>query len=278
MIGVRGQGSGVRAEVKALKPDTRHLVANSKSVALTVVFWLIPALGLVYFAATSYGAITERRYASVNSFTGELLAGHNVGQTFVSRYDSLNAVELRLGTYGPGALADTVLHLRSAPGGPDIATVSVPASAIKGENPWYTFSFPPIANSQDRAFYLELESPNGALGKAVTLSWWKPQGQGDQYPSGTAYIDGRPQRGDLAFGLRYSPSPIEALGQVARAISANANPFLVIMLGVLFLFVLILLRKQQNKNDRIVLAIVLSIAFAHGLLYSLLVPLWQGPD
>src|SRR5205085_337297 len=157
-----------------------------------------------------------------NGVTGELLAHHSVGQNFIAQYDGLSAVSVWLGTYGRAARTGMVLHLRHAPDGPDIATASVPASQIEGENPWQTFSFPPVPNSRGERFYFAVESPGAKPGKALTLSWWEQHGEGDPYPLGNAFIDDKPQHADLAFSLRYSPSLIQAWAQTAQTFSLNA--------------------------------------------------------
>src|SRR6185436_6222860 len=71
----------------------------------SVLFWILPVLALVWVAFASYGALTVESYPRANGFTGELLAGHSVGQTFVSRYNGLSGIDVWAGTYGPGALA-----------------------------------------------------------------------------------------------------------------------------------------------------------------------------
>src|ERR671933_30211 len=45
-------------------------------VAGSILFWLLPVLGLAWVAFASYGELTVQRYARANGFTGELLAGH----------------------------------------------------------------------------------------------------------------------------------------------------------------------------------------------------------
>jgi hypothetical protein len=242
---------------------------------------------------TSYAALTERRYDRVNGVPGELLAKHSLGQTFVARYPELSGVELWLGTYASGAgplKATVVLHLRSAPsGGPDLATVRLPAGSLVSENPWYLFSFPPIADSQDRAFYVEMESPDGKPGCAVTFFWWESAGGSDPYAYGSAFLDRRAQKADLAFGLHYSDSPLQAWAQMARAATAQFPAGLQIVLllaglagaawAVVHLPVLLRDREQGARwASRWSLVLALGIGLAHGVIYMLLVPPWQGPD
>ncbi len=257
-----------------------------------LLWWLVPIVALGLVLLTSYQAITSRRYDRANGITGELLAGSSIGQTFIARYANLSGVELHLGTYDPNpapAKASLVLHLRAEAGnGPDLATAQMPAGAPLAHDPWYLFSFQPIADSQDRSFYIEVESPDGAPSKALTVYWWQPSPDGDAYPDGTAYLDGQPQPGDLTFGLHYEPSPLAAMAQVGRALSTNMP---VAMMPLLFggaaigvwalIYLPIRLRdpdRRQRWLKRWSLPFVLGAAFINGLIYLLVVPPWQGPD
>lgn len=265
-----------------------------------LLWWLIPLLGLAVVLASSYAALTERRYSNANGVSGELLAGHSVGQSFVSRYDGLSGVELQVGTYGRGgkpSAASLALHLRLAsatgPLGPDLATVRLPKGTVieGGENPWHSFSFAPIQGSQDKTFYVELESPDGKPGEALTLYWWYSSGadKSNPYQDGTAYQDSKPLTGDLAFGLRYSPSPPGAWLQVAQAASRNLPLGVMLALSVALVLAVVwlalrlpvALREPLRLRRWLVrwsLPVALAVAAASGLLYSLLTPLWQGPD
>lgn len=274
-------------------PDAQTKEKRSRRWAVRLAWWIVPLLSLVLVGITSYTTTTARRYPSANAFTGELLKGQSVGQSFVARYSNLSGIELRLGTYRQGefpARASVVLHLRSYPTpGPDLATARLSAGEALGENPWHLFSFPPIADSQDKDFYIEVESPDGEVGKALTFFWWQRGAEGDPYPYGTAYRDGKAQSGDLAFGLRYSPSPTEALAQVGRAASPNFPPPIMLALalagmgGALWAVLRLpaILRDTQRLHTwlrRWSLPVALSVALLNGLLYMLLLPPWQGPD
>ncbi len=263
-------------------------------------WWLAPLLGLVLVLVTSYQAVTTRRFDDANGVTGELLSGSSVGQTFVARYDSLSGVELHLGTYATGtgpARASLVLHLREGPSvaqgvpGRDLATARLPAGSPLTENSWYLFSFPPINDSQDRPFYIEVESPDGAPGRALTLYWWHPNPgdtKSDPYADGRAYLNGQPRRGDIAFGLHYEASPISVAGQVTRAISANLpGPAMLLLFGGAMvalgalLYLLTTLRELAPRRRwlrRWSLPFVLGLTLLSGLLYLFLLPPWQGPD
>lgn len=255
-------------------------------------WWLLPILGLVIVLLAAYGEVTVRRFERANGITGELLAGKSAGQTFVARYSDLSGVELQLGTYGPEAgpaRASLVLHLKEKPGSArDLATARLPAGAPLDLNPWYLFAFPPIHDSQDRTFYIEVESPDGARARALTLYWWQPDPAhgGDPYAFGTAYLDGRPRPGDLAFGLRYAPSPWVAAAQLARAMSPNFPiPLMALLFAAALAGVWVLLylagHTSQVTSYRVPLSapwLSLGVALINGLLYLLIVPPWQGPD
>src|SRR5215212_11409012 len=85
-----------------------------RSWAVVLIWWLVPVAVAICLSGAVYAALTERRLAGANDATGELLAGHSAGQSFVSRYADLSGVRLQLGTYtqvdGP-AKATLVLHL-----------------------------------------------------------------------------------------------------------------------------------------------------------------------
>ena len=223
------------------------------------------------------------------------MPGYSVGQSFVARYPNLSGIEVQIGTYrdvpGPGK-ASLVFHLRSLPGSsPDIATAHIGAGQELEVNPSYLFSFPPIPDSQDKTFYLEVESPDGERGEALTLFWFKPLPGvgGDPYQPGSALVNRGPMDADLAFGLRYAPSPFAAWAQMARAASVNlpvgAMVGLLLVLLAVGVWTVLHLRRVVYDHDgfkrwlaRCSLPIVLVIAFINGMLYVLLVPLWQGPD
>jgi hypothetical protein len=273
-----------------------------RTVSLT--YWLLPLVGIVLVLWASYAATTGRRFSSANGVSGELLPGHSVGQSFVARYQNLSGVEVNIGTYreGGGPLrASLVLHLRrgALPDGPtktppiaseELATVRLQAGEAVGVNPWYLFSFPPIAGSQDQAFYVEIESPDGTPGNSVTLFWWLPTDEdGDPYPYGSAYLNGVPHSGDLAFGLHYSPSPQDAWAQLARAASVNlpsglmVSMLVAVILGVMWVVLRLpmILRRPARRSfwlKRWSLPLVLLVALLNGILYLSMVPAWQGPD
>lgn len=259
-----------------------------------LLWWAVPLVGLACVLIASYSALTHRRFPNANEPLSELLPGRSVGQTFVARYPNLSGVEVRLGTYGRGSQPSTsslVLHLREAPGLPNLATARLPAGQIIGENPWYLFSFAPQAASQGKSYYIEIESPDAAPGTALTLFWWRALLGTDPVATGSAYLDGKPAKGDLAFGLRYSPSPVTAWLQVARAASVNFPLPLIALMALMALAGVVMagwaLRKRAYRTEArssrarlpfSSLAAALLVGLAHGLLLMFAIPPWQAPD
>ncbi|MFQ6059621.1 MAG: hypothetical protein ACE5MB_12160, partial [Anaerolineae bacterium] len=126
---------------------------------------------------------------------------HTVGQTFVSHYPRLSAVEVLLVVYpdeGQDARAPRRLtfHLRSDPRSPtDLATVAVDATSLEHNAP-HRFTFAPQPDSEGRAYYFFLE---GTEGNKVTV-WYNTL---NAYGQGAMYVDGRAQEGDLDFKTYY---------------------------------------------------------------------------
>ena len=131
---------------------------RSPWAALRVVLPILAAL-LVFW--TGYVAATHHRYETANGVPGEILAGRSLGQTFIARYDGLSGVEVHIATLGLEAnptRGTLVLHLRDGPASSaDLATATIPPSQALDPDPWYTFSFSPIADSRDRSYFLLVE-------------------------------------------------------------------------------------------------------------------------
>ncbi len=256
---------------------------------------IVILLGMTVILAISYSALTMRRFDRSNGTVGSIASRGSAGQTFIARYGNLSGIDVQIGTYGHGAdpqKSVLVLHVRSSPGpGPDLATSTLPSAQPIGENSWYTFTFPPIASSQDRPLYFEIDSPGGISEKALTLYWWESDAtlRTDPYPLGIAYRDGVEQNGDLAFGLRYSPAPIDAFGQALRGLSANFPGYqlLIVSICIILLIAFTVLRLPgiwRNSGRRTAwirrwsLPFVLAVALLNGVIYLQTIPPWQGWD
>lgn len=260
-----------------------------------IVRAILPLLAALYVLWTGYVAVTHRRYDLANAVPGELLAGESIGQTFIARYDGLSSLEVHIGTYGHQAdptRSPLVMHLRSdATSTTDLATTTISPSQPLDPDPWYTFSFAPIANSRGQSYYLLIEAPDGTPGKAMTLFWFQPAPRGDPYANGAAYKNGTPTKGDLAFGLRYAAPPLQVWATILDEAGANTSPLLLYALLLLALFAIILavafpympylarhLPRMTERLKASSLATALSVGLVYGLLFVVIIPPWQGPD
>lgn len=138
---------------------------------------------------------TAARQDEASMLWEELVGGHTFGQTFASGRDGLYRIDLGTATYARANSAPVLFHLRSSPeAGEDLRLVTLAGAAIENERPT-SFEFPPLPDSGGKSYYFYLESPEAAPGNAITVY----ANEQDEYAAGTAYRDGRPAEGDLAF-------------------------------------------------------------------------------
>ncbi|MDQ3706039.1 MAG: DUF2142 domain-containing protein [Chloroflexota bacterium] len=259
--------------------------------------WLVVLAGLFALLISAYSSVTHWRSDGANAVSTPLVSGTSIGQTFVSRYPNLSALEVRVNPQyfrGRDDGATLVMHLREAPGNsPHVAISTLHVTGAVEESQYQRFTFPPIADSQDKTYYVEIESPDATPDNAPALLWWIQFDLNlptDTYPGGTAYLNGQPQQSDLAFGLRYDPSPLDAFRGLAQHAAANVPKWLIILflaagalasLYAAYTSIQNPKSKIQNPKSKILslsLPIALGVALANGVLFSLLVPPWQGPD
>jgi hypothetical protein len=258
--------------------------------------WLVLLVGLFALLVSAYSSVTHWRSDGANAVSSPLMPGTSIGQTFVSRYPNLSGLEVRVNPQyfrGRDDGAALVMHLREAPGeSPDLATSTLRVTGAVEESQYQLFTFPPIAGSRDKTYYVEIESPDAAPDNAPALLWWIQFDLNlptDTYPGGTAYLNGQPQQSDIAFGLRYNPSPLDAFRGLAQHTTANLPKWLMLLflstgaLAALFAAYTSLQPKSVIRNPKsqilpLSLPIAIGVALANGVLFSLLVPPWQGPD
>jgi hypothetical protein len=259
----------------------------------SVIKYLIPLLLALLVLWAGYSSATHKRYEALNGLPGQLLAGGSIGQTFVAEWDGLSGIDVRLGTYGRQVdphRATLVMYLRESPSSRiDITTASLPPSAVLDENGWYHFSFPAVDGSKGKNYYAEIESPDGTVANGMGLYWFKPLPLGDPYPQGTAYLNGKPVKADLTFGLGYSATPVEVWQGMLQSAAANSSSLAIGALlvlavaGIVWALVWLpgIFRDPERRSRWLVrwsLLFVLGVALVTGLLFMLLVPPWQGPD
>ncbi len=243
-------------------------------------------LALLAIWAAARDRLTTTTYDAANGVAGELVAGRRVGQTFVAAHAGLSAIDLQLATYARPNPGTVVVHLRRSVSGPDLRTVPVPAAAL-ADNAWHRFAFPALADSYRQAYYLELEQPGATPGQAIT-AYWNTE-RGDPYPYGQAISDGQPLDGDLAFGLGYSPPPGALWTDLWTVLRAGLPSSLSVGLVVAGLACVGLLAAliwgaghgwfSGGRRRTARLGALLGLfALAHGAVWLIAVPPWQGPD
>jgi hypothetical protein len=130
-----------------------------------------------------------------NQPVGELLPGHEVGQTFTVAGDGLYRVDLMLATYARTNAGRIQLELQRAPDDPEILAAQEVDAANLADNAYVPFEFAPIAPSAGRSFYVSVAGLDSSPGHAATA--WSTRE--DSYRSGTLWRDGQSAAGDLRF-------------------------------------------------------------------------------
>lgn len=291
------RGTTATIEAAGLPGEGLWVAGAARRWAITPLLRSLALLvGLFALLAGAYASITHRRSDGANAVSFPLTPGTTIGQTFVSRYPDLSALEVRLNGQhmrGPDSTATLVMRLREAPGaGPDLATSTLHVTGAVQENEYQQFTFPPIEDSLNKSFYVEFDSPGATADNAPALMWWiqfDPNLPTDPYAGGAAYYNGVIQQADIAFGLRHSPAPLDAFRLLAARASSNVPKGLMLLfLAVPALLAAFSLQGVFRRRPRLQvgkplilrwsLQIALAVAFANGLLFTLLVPPWQGPD
>ncbi len=134
----------------------------------------------------------------MTSPAGPIVPGGRFGQTFIANRANLAAVEIEVATYGKRIPSGFVkIHLRHSPEeNDDIAMATIPAYNLT-DNGFARLTFPPIADSNGKSYYVFLEAE--ALPKGYPITVWTSRGKGDVYPQGQFFLDGRPTAYDTSF-------------------------------------------------------------------------------
>jgi hypothetical protein len=149
---------------------------------------------------------------------------HSLGQTFLSRYDGLNGIEIFLSPL-QNPRGKIKIHLRSDPDSSINIRESELALGQVTAPGFYLFPFPPVRDSQGKGYYLFLSREGtGPLGVGVN--------PGNGYFDGSLYRDGTPLDRQLAFGLRYDP------GAKVTGLLREGSGWLSLLGLAFFLFVL----------------------------------------
>jgi len=192
-----------------------------------------------------------------------LIAGsQTVGQTFVSHYPRLSAVELLLVVYPhdaspPDAPPHLTFHLRSDfQNEGDIVTLTVDTSNWKHNDPC-RFSFPPQADSEGKTYYFFLDATEGNR----TTVW---HSSFDAYGEGMIYLNGQPSEGDLHFKTYYDYNLALMARDVWRGLLGGAwliPPLLALFtLPGYLLYSLLPFESEPDPVEHLALVVGLSLA------------------
>ncbi|MBI4787815.1 MAG: hypothetical protein HY782_12285 [Chloroflexi bacterium] len=138
-----------------------------------------------------------------------------VGQTFVSHYPRLHAIQVRWivpADFVSSPRATITLHLRENPAAStDLAAAIIGLDEVRN-NAFSKFVFAPIQNSRARSLYFLLD-----LGEVESdaLGFWSSAG--DDYPDGQLFLNGVAADRDLVFRAYYEPDAPLVLGALQDA-------------------------------------------------------------
>lgn len=146
--------------------------------------------------------------------------GTALGQTFRPATGSVRGVDLLVATFGSPPDPDGVLEvdLRESPSGEILGEAQVPGTALD-DNQWVAVTFgEPVEVAETAVFEVRWRG-------AGTVGLWAntppgPPGHGallhDPYPGGELLRGGGPANGDLAFRIRGSAGPANAVRAAGR--------------------------------------------------------------
>lgn len=157
--------------------------AHVIEIAGTPYVWIYETLGLRYFPKRVH----------------EIIGDDEVGQTVPAAPAAWDHIEVGMANYsGRPNNRDVLVTIREQPGGPVVRQVTVNASEI-GDS-WQRFNFEPIAEAEDKSYFVSLTSPTAVPGNAVTVRYIDK----DILP-GDMYYNGELKQGwDMAYRLTSS--------------------------------------------------------------------------
>ena len=136
--------------------------------------------------------------------TEPLVAGREFGQWIRAAQPDLCEVQVLIAAHGRATACTLEFAIRTAPADPaPLATLGLHAAAL-ASNAYRAFSFPPIADSAGRRYYVSLRSPDASAGNAIVIAahpaWDRTV---------AAVVDGAPQSYSWRYLCRYGDGPPE---------------------------------------------------------------------
>ena len=174
-----------------------------------------------------------------------IFAGMTVGQTFVSKADNLDGVEVFLGPI-LSENATVIFHVQM--GGQDIRTVTVNTSDLVYHQ-FNRFSFPIISNSSDKKFSFVLASPTSTFNDPLCVSYIDESTllSPTAYADGSAFMSGTQLAGDLTFRILSEITLAEAFADLYGRASKDAL-FFAFYLFLLAAIVVILVKVNRSTT------------------------------
>jgi len=171
----------------------------------------------------------------------------SVGQTFVSRVDNLDGVEIY---FGPilSENASVILHLQV--GGRDVRTVSVNASDLVYHQ-YNRFNFTTILDSANKNYSFVLQSPDSTFRDPVCVSYIDDSlvSSPTVYADGYALMDGARLSGDLTFRITSEITLAEAFNDLYGRASKDSS-FFAVYFVVLAIVAGVLLRVNASIKGK----------------------------
>jgi len=103
------------------------------------------------------------------SVVGELFGGKKITQEFISNYDNLSILEIKVATYmrvNTGKLKIEIYEKLDQEKA--LRTFEIESNKLN-DNSWITFKFDPIKSSKGKKYYLLISSTGSKLGSSVTM-------------------------------------------------------------------------------------------------------------
>jgi len=170
--------------------------------------------GSLQAASGPYGQYTAQ------AATGELVAGSQAGQSFVTDQPGLYRIDVYLGHYQRPIRGMVRLHVTALPfAGPDLALATLDAAQVQTDG-FESFEFAPLDEPAGQPLCFWLEAPQAQPDNALTVIG----ANSDSYPNGRAFFNNLPASGgvqDLTFRLYYQPGAGQALATVMQRLAAG---------------------------------------------------------
>jgi hypothetical protein len=128
---------------------------------------------------------------------GPLSPGVSYAQSFVAHHENLTRIEVEFATYSSRIAAGILkMHLRQALKGDDIASSTIQMNTIQ-DNSFVGFTFPAMADSREKTYYIVFE----AQGQNQPITVWLSAS--DVYPNGSFFVNGEAKAQDTCFRTFY---------------------------------------------------------------------------